>query len=533
MINNLPKTFQAKILGELEVIINAEEIPRHVRAHAAMTASEFHTCVAMSEEYEVEKAVRWLRVAAILGHPKATLWYDRVCHATDIAPLAYKAEFLHFTEDIISVVPSATYLTTRIHTLNASIREHAHRAMHSVKTGTSTELVDTHFKMSLFNDLDVDTPTPFHLAAWFGDVSGVLDLLPISNSNTKSNLGLNAAHYACLGGNISTLNTLIEHRVDVSERAFHDITPLHLAIFIPLDDIDEAVRLLLDNGASADVSTEKVSWDAHDIILSGTPLEWAVSARNLPLVKRLAPHSSAHVSHGLGIAVEHFFWEIAEELISWCTAPHQTPWVSRPFNHLTFIRRPFSHWIAHGSDHFVAIQKTVQFCCDHNLLVHGYQDDMSHLYVYLGLCMFSDDLYLAKALISIWPESYAKSWNFDALHWALVRSQHNSHWREILKDLSEYYTVEELQETIGDDGATFFELSVHFDSTVGVRVFLEKGVDVNHRGPDEPAINWWVTGSGSEEMLTLLLEYGANIQTQIQDGTILNVSHRSLQRSSQ
>lgn len=62
------------------------------------------------------------------------------------------------------------------------------------------------------------------------------------------------------------------------------ITPLQMAIFLPHEEIKDAVDMILDSGITADVSSGEIRWDTHDIDLDGTALEWAVGTRNRPLV---------------------------------------------------------------------------------------------------------------------------------------------------------------------------------------------------------------------------------------------------------
>jgi hypothetical protein len=71
------------------------------------------------------------------------------------------------------------------------------------------------------------------------------------------------------------------------------------------------------HGASTDDPSDRVEFSAYDIILEGSPLDWAVITRNRTLVHALLPHSKHHF--GIQHALFHYY-EIASDLLSEDTA---------------------------------------------------------------------------------------------------------------------------------------------------------------------------------------------------------------------
>jgi len=495
------------------VLIKSESIPRHLRAHAAMNLCELHTLGLGSGQHDVEKTLHWLHVSATLGHRNGSSWYYRVCCATGIPPVTFckqdDMETYMMLEERLSFSPASSYLINRIYSFNANLQEQVRNIMYTATSASSTDLIaNSPYKMAPFNEREIDTLGPLHLAAWLGDDDAVLELLHHAGRD-KSDLGLNAAHYACLGGHFSTLRILADHGVNLLERACHDVTPLHLVAFMSPESIDSAVHLLIESGAPTDAPAG-VWMNAHDLGFMGTPLEWAVSTRNLALVKCLMPYYRENVSDGLGKAIDRFYWEIAEELMPHCNGP------TRNGNTycLNNFDAPFAHWIAHGRDHALAIEKTIHLCHSHKILDRV----LGELSGYFPSDMVVVQFDLVEAILSVASEAYVKLTTPDgycAFPSALEKSKHDVSWRGTLQALTKFYSVEELQE-VEWVGLNALALAVFFDSTVGARVLLEKGMDVNYCDPsrknsDEPPIMHWIHGQTSPEMFLLLTEYGAEV----------------------
>ncbi len=335
---------QERALIDFKALATARVVHDNVRAHAAMMVSECYA-IGFGSSNNSGEMLRWLHTAASLGLQKAKLWCPRVCQAVDGGLDDESGREGGIAEDFPSLGPQKQYLSTRILRFNAD-------ALRVVREGWGAIFSDAYpmagappmYQVKLFNDEEVDDVPPLLLAAWLGDEETLLRLFGHANEATVSTLGFDVSHYASLGGHIGSLRLLAHRHICFTREAAHSITPLHLTIFLPPDQVKAAVDLLIEHGASADAVAQEIQWDAHDILLSGTVLDWAVTTRNRHLVACLVPNCSPSILfQGFQLAVLRSFWEIAEDLIPW----------SRDGPRILLspaTLRPFSHWIAHGHD---------------------------------------------------------------------------------------------------------------------------------------------------------------------------------------
>ncbi len=379
-----------------------------VRAHAAMTVSECYT-LGFGGSHGMHEVVHWLHEAASLGSRTAELWYPRVCAAEGATnPILTESPDIRAMEEYLDKAPKDLYLIRRIHYLNHRAMDEARNTPDLIHLVRSLHLpLSTSFPaLSIFNPAEIDDLSPLHIASWFGEDALVKELLQRGQiaPDTKSTLGLNAAHFACLGGHLSTLRCLLMHNVPLVPADFHAITPLHLSIFFPAEDLPDAVDLLLDNGCSLEASSSgQIRWEAHDLLIdSGEPLSWAILVRYRLLVQILLPKHSSPDYRWLSIANEHFYWDILEDLLPRFQCD---PVISNRFARLQTIDRPFSHWIAHGGDHVVAINKTVHIYSKYQLI--GFDDDgSSHLDTIISNAAVEGDFHLIQAILLVSAASY-------------------------------------------------------------------------------------------------------------------------------
>lgn len=292
ILGNLPVEMEKRVLAELKSLATAGAIPDNIRADAAMTVSECYS-VGFGGITHTKEVVHWLQIAASLGLPKAALWYHRVCCATGIPPAA-GVGFGQVLERRLASIPSELHLAERIRNFNQGVQEKSLNETNMIgsKSSSSINLLDeASYKLSIFNQAEVDELSPLHLASWLGQDALVEELLKCTDPGSRSILGLDAVHYACLGGHISTLRLLmVGSGMPLTQATFHNMTPLHLAIFFPPEDVADALKVLLDDGASAQATTKgAIKWEAHDLVLGGTPITWAITARNRPPVQHLIP----------------------------------------------------------------------------------------------------------------------------------------------------------------------------------------------------------------------------------------------------
>ena len=273
-----------------------------------------------------------------------------------------------------------------------------------------------------------------------------------------------------------------------------------------------AVDLLLSNGAAPDTdTTAAIKWEDHDIILAGTPLDWAVLTRNKQLFHSLAPYSQGQ--NCLRIAIGHFFWDIQEELLKKSRSQDHT---QKESVYIYTIKNPFSHWIAHGLDRITSIEKTVKIC--QNLHITDEDDHSTPLMTIVSASRVDDDFRLIEAMAAVSSDSVVKQTNndgFSALLYAISMANCNNSWLKTLQTLTKRYTVDELQQKITFCSGSFLHLAVSMNSVVGARVLLQNGVEINHPTYDEhksTPLHICMMISGSIQMFALLVEYGAALQ---------------------
>jgi ankyrin repeat protein len=512
MLDLLPRSILQHVVTELKSLTESSEMSDQQRAHAAMILSECYA-LGFGAAHDSEQVIGWVYQAALLGQPKAINCYHRICFALELQATAHdKCRSIQGLEDKLTSLSSQEYLKCRVQGLAKLQMEEAKKDLESSNEKNPEIANICRYKLAFFNSWHVDEVLPLHLAAWMGDKDKIVALLASSPVDTQSSNGFGAVHYACFGGQLTTLTELLDNKASGHQIAFAGISPLHLTIFFDDDDLISAVALLLEHGASPQAKSSKITWDNHDIVLSGTPLDWAVLTRNRTMVEALLPHTQQ--SNCLSIAISHYFWEIVDLLI-----PHFHKSKSldpRTMFSLT-IQRPFSHWIAHGRDHVHAIRKTLEICNNHQLLHKTDEDDNSPLRSAINSARAEDDFKLVEIMISLSSDVQVKqigdNGGFTALLSAIGRARHNGVWLRPLKAIVARYTVEELERKALDDiAASFLHFAVTSDSVVGAQALLERGVDVNQPTFDEAAetpLQLCMLISSSTEMYSLLAQYAA------------------------
>ncbi|KAI1208287.1 uncharacterized protein F4807DRAFT_462008 [Annulohypoxylon truncatum] len=514
--NDLPLALRERILSELKALATSKALSQIARAHAAMIVSECYT-IGFAGRHDLNEVLSWINTASIEGLEKASLWHYRIFDTFDIDPPARtNFEISLFDDRTLFSLPSPLYLIGRIHLFNTTILQITRESISLHRDSKLYSLSGT-FSVPLFNDTMVDEIVPLHLAAWFGDNEAVKILLQHTSPSLESKLGLNAVHYACLGGHLSTLQILLQGGTPIRASDILDITPLHFSIFFMPEDLQNAVELLLDRSTSlATFSTKTLKWDAHDLSLQGTALYWAVSTRYRDLVKLLAPHHKFPDYGCLSRAIGSFFWEIIEDLLPYFEGD---PELSNDLTCLQTISRPFFHWIAHGREGPHAIAKTVELCKRYELLGSN-QDGSTHLQTLVSNALTEDDLRLVQAVISTSSDCYIKQtrssiYATPILDTALQISKHNETWSDTIREIASHYTIDELQDHTGVFGSgNYLATAVQYDSVVGARILLEMGVDVNKPSSSDPlstAIFDAISMYASSEMISLLIAKGADL----------------------
>ncbi|KAI0411725.1 hypothetical protein F5X98DRAFT_383426 [Xylaria grammica] len=506
----LPLEVRKRILSALKDVAQSDLFSEKDRAHAAMTVSECYT-VAFSDTFDEEEVIFWMHRASKLGLQRASLWYPRICKAFRKTPERDENTTMYCEIDEGINGSLTDYLRLRIHSFNRvllkNIKCQADDILHQHNVGTGLQ-----FK--LFNEDTIDEMHILHLACLLGQNDLVLPLTREHGSDVRSSLGLGPIHYACLGGQLSTLKLLLESGCKALSGGHRGITPLHLAVFFEPDEIQEAVTVLVQKGCSMSASTTSLNWEAHDVHIHGTPLTWAITVRYRKLVEVLAPYHSFPDYTCLHNAMRCYFWELIEVILPYFDgAIDKTNILMR----LSPITRPFSHWIAHGEDGDDAVRRTIQLCGAHGWIGFN-QDGTTHLEGFLSNVNTVKDLTAAAEMISVSSVPYVTgklpgSARSSSLHAALQNSRNNNAWSEVIQKISDMHTLEDLEDSSREFG-NYLGFAITTGSVVGTEILLRRGLKIDQPSWDRvpsAAIHELIENRGSIEMLSLLVKNGADL----------------------
>ncbi|KAF5705717.1 serine threonine kinase [Fusarium mundagurra] len=457
----------------------------------------------------------WLGTAASKGFKKAGLVYHRVCKAVVIPPQDLSgADEGKALEMALEGIPTEKYLSERILHHSQTVLEDARQRIIGDDANSLLVMAEGIF-LSAFSEVKTDTLLPLHAASWLGEEALVAELLKSTPPDAQSVLGFNAAHFACLGGHVSILKLLSKHNVPLSAASLQLITPLHMAIFFQPGDLAAAVKLLLEHGCSLETSTHTVKWDAHDLSIYGTPMQWALQTRNRTLVRILLPlQAQSPRPEWLNDVIQDFYWELLEDLLPYFQGSMDDTVTLQP------ATRPFSRWIAHGRDCDQAIEKTVRLCHDNGIL--GFTaDGVSRLQLIMPSMRTLTDFLMFNYALDVCPVDYIRYRGPEPFSSPLIVSafqgtNHQEALRDTLSRLTKYYTLDELEDDRLADGYNLLGVAVARNNVTAARILLERGVDVNKSYKIGGVsimypIQTCLFGRPLPEMLSLLVEYGADL----------------------
>ncbi|KAF5646108.1 serine threonine kinase [Fusarium tjaetaba] len=514
MISQVPMLLQRKILVELKGMAISDSTETHSSGHSAMTVAECYT-LGFGGSHDITQVVQWLGTAASKGFKKAGLVYHRVCEAVDIQPQDLSgADEGKALEMSLKGIPTEDYLSERILHHSRTVLENARHKILGHDARSLLSMADGIF-LSTFSEAKTDTLLPLHAASWLGEEALVSELLKSTPPDAQSALGFNAAHFACLGGHLSVLKLLSKHNVPLSTASLQLITPLHLAIFFQPSDLASAVNLLLEHGCSLEVRTHTVKWDAHDLSIYGTPIQWALQTRNRTLVRILLPlQAQSPYPEWLDNAIQDFYWELLEDLLPYFQGPMDDVVTLQP------ATRPFTRYIAHGRDYGQAIERTVRLCHDNGIL--GFTSDgLSQLDLTMTSSRTLTDFLMLNCALDVCSADYIRYRGPEPFSAPLIvsafgRTNHQEALRDTLSRLTKYYTLDELEDGRLADDYNLLGVAVARNNVTAARILLERGVDVNKpyaiggvsiMNP----IQTCLFGRPLPEMLSLLVEYGADL----------------------
>lgn len=440
------------------------------------------------------------RISEAIDHP------DEVSKTTQIRLVAEPVE----ADQVEASGFSELYLVNEIRSIMASI-------VVGVQNPSNKEKIEVEIVIAL-QEIEFEPDglmTALETATFLGDNEAIIRLLPTTDFCNSRELKCNAVHYACLGGNLSTLQLVLDRGALPLGRNFKKVTPLHLLIFMPRDAISTAVDLLIAGGILGDTQSEPILLTPLDLRLVGTPLEWAVIARNRMLVDALLPHSKGQERKALRLAVKYFFYEIVADLLAHQAVRDVVTFADCP---MFAVERPFSHLIVHGRDGDIAIERTIRLCAEFELIDYEtvLRESIEHartqaclrsIEVLLDLCPPSAVRYGYNPMDD---EIVFDETSFPTLYLAFAHAKTKVAWKNILKAMIQNFTIEELNKPKKLGNA--LHMAVHQSWEIAVRVLVEKGLDFRQ------VMNWALPVTAYDlavrrmdvKMLAVLAEYGGS-----------------------
>lgn len=504
------------MISELKKIAENSTQPRRFRASAALSVSECLT-IGWNHVYHTDDVIFWLRYAVTLGSPLASLWCPRVFNA-----LCPNAPWL------LNEITECDNGESNQYYLASSIRHNINRKTRwmVVPSDPAQDQLGEPISYGTILESCLSPEASFFFLKALKEDTDSLDSdqepnLP-NSSQVVSTQGFTLVHFACLGGRLSKLRLLLDKGYSATQPTIHGITPLHLCIFFAECDIETAVHLLLECGRTS-VTTSVIYWPEYDLTLSGSPLSWAISTRNLKLVKILLPEYIEDRPADIRRAFRNYYWEILEEILR-RSPSEENLWNIYLFD---FELPPYHHWIAHGSERFSSIDRTLEVVERRNLVPIPESRNMAGtLMAMMNRASTEEHLHHIEWLLERMTASQIKSMEesqHSPLLIAIMAAKMNTIWKRALKILLTNYTVEELQKIRirEPDGVLSVCSILHFtvvqDCVVGARALLEKGVDPNEsvglRGI-APLYTCFAKRC-SVEMCDTLLEFGADLSMEL------------------
>lgn len=527
---NLPDSLQRRALDELKLYATS---PRPVddlgglHETAALNLAECHL-ISFGTGYDSAEALRWLKVAKSHGGT-SSLSLSRISESLGPPPLGLSERLANRLEAIPEGAEtdcsiSELYLMRKIQSRVTSAVTDIRALSSAGQSWLHVKYIELQATGLLSHKVGTDilgfaNMTTLAIAALLGEDEIMARLLPSAEVFRGSEDQINALHCACIGGNLSTLECLLDYGVDLSLCGPKNITALHLLIYMPADSVDRALSLLIAHGAPTDTCSEATRLVKMGLDLVGTPIEWAVIARNRALVAALLPHSKGQERSILRHAISHAYYEIADDLLSETALSGQFTEEDCP---ILIFSRAFAHLIIHGRDGDLAIERTIRLCDEHDLI-----DYRTMLRRCIACARTRSCLKALEVLLDLCPPSIIRQGftNDDLdevvesiLFMALGHARSNPAWRPVLEVILRNFSIAELDEVRvlkEPDSAdvrkqpNVLHSAVAAGWIIAAQVLLEKGVDI-HRNLGERVLmsNLDVaTQAGDIEMQAILSRY--------------------------
>ena len=499
-----------------------------VRERAALNLAECHL-IAFGTSYDSEEALRWLQISKSYGNISSICLY-RLSEvlgspSPELDPKPKTQLKTSQNNEIEGFAASESYLMKKTQSRVVSAANQIRALSSEGHSWLQVKYIELQATTTLSRKIgsDIvgfDDMTTLEIAALLGEDEVIERLLSNGEAISGHKARINALHCACIGGNLSSLEFLLEYGADLSLCGKQDITALHLMIYMPADLVQRAVSLLIAYGAPTNTCSKATRLAKMTFKLVGTPIEWAVISRNRALVAALLPHSKGQERNVLGHAISYAYYEIAEDLLSKGALSGLLSESDCPtFNY----SQAFTHLFIHGRDGDTAIERTIRLCDAHNLINYNTmlrncivfartQSCLKALEVLLDLCPPS---IIRQGFESDVPEEVLTS----NLYTALGQARANTAWKPVLEAILRNFSIaelEEVKELKESESAGIYRLpnvlftAVSAGWTTGVQVLLEKGVDRYHKINERTTLSIFdlAAQAGNVEMQAILSRYG-------------------------
>ena len=506
-----------------------------VHERAALILAECHL-IAFGTSYDSEEALRWLQISKSYGNTSSICLrrFSEVLGSPSPKLVAKPKNQPKTSQDdeIEGSAASELYLMRKIQSRAVSAAKQIRALSSEGHSWLQVKYIElqatTTLSIKIGSDIvGFDDMTTLEIAALLGEHEVIASLLSKGEAITGRKARINALHCACIGGNLSSLKLLLEYGADLSPCGERDITTLHLMIYMPVDLIQEAVSLLIAYGAPTNACSKATRLAKTTFKLVGTPIEWAVIARNRGLVAALLPHSKGQEKNLLRHAISYAYYEIAGDLLSNGALSGLFSEADCPiFNY----SQAFTHLFIHGRDGDIAIERTIRLCDAHNLI--DYNTTLRNCIVFARTqsCLKALEVLLDLCPLSIIRQGFESDVRVEVLssnlYTALAQAGANTAWKPVLEAMLCKFSVAELDEVRElkepESAGIYKQENVLFTAvsagwTTGVQVLLEKGVDRYQKINERTTLSVFdvAAQTGDIEMQAILSRYGEQTENSL------------------
>jgi ankyrin repeat protein/tetratricopeptide (TPR) repeat protein len=425
-------------------------------------------------EPDMPEAARLVQLAATMGEPRAKMISHRFHSGLRIAT-SYQSALDRELEGL----PTETYYPTRVRKYE--------QLQH----------------LSITRDISITKQDEMLYAqqiARTGDIARVQQLLKDGfdiNLNMPGSLLL----FACRGGQRNMVNFLLSNGADARVLGENGISPLHWMIMFHDSEVDAVVASLIAHGADINAMVSRYMYiEEHSLRLFGTPLKFAISVRNLKLVKTLveagAPLDANSVSP-LDVAVSNHCPEIVSFLIS-------SGFKMSPLHEICAASN-LKLLLLHGTSARVMLESTIDEVLKGGISINE-QDEEGR--TALANALRTEDSWSEiEALVERGATFVLPSTSL--VKFLSVRSRPGATCAFLLEKGLLSPTPEFVNAVVVRGECEILEALLKF------------GIDVNAMDGFVSALEAATNTAGNVGVLNLLLDHGANIQKEFNGGTVL------------